>query len=65
MISVIELKRCLANADILSVVVCKLRYRKKLCPIILLEVDKSSKIGFYCIILPLSLAVDLWMEDSK
>ena len=32
---------------------------------ILLKVDKGSKIGFYCAILPLNLAVRLWVEDSE
>ena len=39
MISAIELERCVAGAGILGIVVSELRYGKKPCPIILLEVD--------------------------
>ena len=64
MISAIELERCVAGAGILGIVVSKLRYGKKPCPIILLKVDKNLEIGFYCTILPLSLAVHLWVEGG-
>ena len=64
MISAIKLEKCVANAGILGIIVGKLRYEKKSCPIILLKVDKSSEIGFHCIILPLSLAVCLRVEGN-
>ena len=59
MISEIELKRYVASASILSVVVGKLRYGKKSCSIILIKVEKSLKIGFYCTILPFDLTICL------
>ena len=64
MISAIELKRCVANAGILGIVVSKLCHGKKPYPIILLEVDKGSEVGFYRTILSLSLAVRLWVEGG-
>ena len=59
MISAIEFKRCVAGADVFGVIVTKLPYGKKLYQIILLEVDKSLELDFYCTILPLNLAVCL------
>ena len=64
MISAIEFEKCVANADILGIVVSKLRYGKKLCLIILLKVDKGSEVGFYHTILLLSLAVRLRVEGG-
>ena len=55
----------MAGAGVLCVVIGKFRYKKKLCSIILLEVNKDLKIGFHHIILLLSLAVCLWVEDTK
>ena len=65
MISAIELKKCVAGAGILGIVVSELRHGKKLCPIILLKVDKGSEVGFHRTILPLSLAVRLWVEGGR
>ena len=59
MISVVQLKKCMASADILGIIIGKLRYWKKLCPIILLEVDKGLEVDFHCTILPFSLDVHL------
>ena len=64
MISAIEFKRCVANAGILGIVVSKLRHGKKPCSIILLKVDKGSKVGFYHTILPFGLTVRLWIEGN-
>ena len=64
MISAIELERCVAGAGILGIVVSKLRYGKKSCPIILLEVDKGSEVGFHRTILPLNLAVCLRVKGG-
>ena len=65
MISAIELERCVAGAGILSIVVGKLRYGKKSCPIILLKVDEGLEVGFYRTILPLNLAVRLRIKGGK
>ena len=64
MISTIKFKKCVAGASILDVNVGELRHGKKSYLIILLEVDKGSKIGFYCTILPFGLTVCLWMEGD-
>ena len=64
MISAIELKRCVAGAGILGIIVSELRHGKKSCPIILLEVDKGSEVGFHHTILPLRLAVRLRVEGG-
>ena len=63
MIFVIELKRRMTGADILGIIISKLHHKKKPCPIILFEIDKNPKVGFYCAILPLSLAVCLQVES--
>ena len=65
MISVIELEKYVASIGIFGVIVGKLRHGKKPCPIILLKVDKNSKIGFYCTILPIGLTVRLWIESGR
>ena len=65
MIFAIELKKCVAGVGILGIVVSKLRYRKKLCPIILFKVDKGLEIGFHHTILLLNLAVCLQMEGGR
>ena len=64
MISAVELERRETGASILGVIVGKLSYRSEPGPIILLEVDKGSKIGLHRAILPLSLAVYLRVEGS-
>ena len=52
------------GAGILGIIVSKLYYKKNSCLIILFEVNKGSKVGFYHIILPLSLAAYLRVEGS-
>ena len=65
MISAIKFKRCVVGAGIFGIIVSELCHRKKPCPIILLEVNKSSEIGFHRTILPLSLAVRLQVEGGE
>ena len=64
MISAIKLKKRVADVGIPSVVIDKLRYKKKPCPIILLKVDKGLEISFHCTILSLRLAVRLRVEGD-
>ena len=59
MISIVELEKHMIGASIHSIIINKLYHKKKSYPIILFKVDKGSKVSFYCIILPLSLAVRL------
>ena len=63
-ISAIKLKRYVVGTGILGIIVGKLRHKKKPCLIILLKLDKSSEVGFYCTILPLRLAVRLQIESD-
>ena len=65
MISAIELKKYVAGAGIFGVIIGKLRHKMKPCLIILLKVEKSSEIDFYCIILSFGLPVCLGVESSK
>ena len=46
MIFVIKLKKYMVGTGIFSIVMGKFYYKKKLCPIILLKIDKSLKISF-------------------
>ena len=55
----------MANTSILGIIIGKLYYKKKPCPIILLEVNQGLKIGFNHIILPLSQTVRLQVKVSK
>ena len=64
MISTINLKRSIAGASVLSVIVVELHHGKKLCQIIMLKVDKGLEINFHCTIVPLSLAVSLWVKSN-
>ena len=54
-----KLKKGVANASILGIIVNKLRYKKKLYLIILFEVDKCVKVCFYNAILILGLTIYL------
>ena len=52
------------DADIFSIIVSKLYYRKKPYSIILFKVDKELKVGFHCAILPFNLADCLRVEGG-
>ena len=65
MVSVVELKRRMANASILGIIISKLCNRKKLCSVILLKVDKNLEISFYYTILLFDLTVCLWVEGGR
>ena len=65
MISAIELKKYIVGISIFSVIISNLYYKKKLCPIILLKIDKNSEVGFYYTILPLSLAIYLYIKGGE
>ena len=65
MISTIELEKRVTGAGIFGVSVSKLRHKKKSYSIILFKIDEGQKVGFYCAILPLNLAVCLRVEDGR
>ena len=52
------------SASIFGIIINKLCYKKKSYPIILFQVDKSLKVGFYYAILPYSLAIHLQVYDA-
>lgn len=62
MITTVKLKKYVANAYILGIIVSKLCYKKKPSPVILFLINKDLKIGT---ILLLSLAISLWVESDK
>ena len=47
----------MANPSIFEIIVGKLYYKKKLCPIILFKINQNSKINFYYANLSYNLAV--------
>ena len=59
MISVVELRRCIAGIYTFCVVVYKFHHRQDSCLIILLLINKSSKLYLHCTILNLGLIVSL------
>ena len=65
MISAVKLERCIAGTSIFDVIVGKLRYKKKLCPVILLEIDKDLKICLHYTILLFGLAIYLQIKGSE
>ena len=64
MIFTVELKRIMAIAGIFGVFESKFRHEKKLYPIILLQVDESSKVSFHCVILFFSFAIYLKVKSG-
>lgn len=62
MVAKIELKRRMASAYILIIVISKLGHWQKSCLIVLLKVDKSSKIGFNDVVLMFCLTIRLKKE---
>ena len=55
----------MAGASILGIIIGKFYHRKKLWPVILFEINKNLKVGFYYTILPFGLTVYLWVEGDK
>lgn len=65
MIAAIELKRCIANICILSIVKYRVCHKHEPCLVFLLSIDNSIQISFYGIILSLGLTVYLQIKCSK
>ena len=57
--SEIKLKKCITGISIFGIIVSKLCQIKKLCLVILLKIDKNSKVSFYHAILLSRLTVYL------
>ena len=64
MVSAFQLKKNVANACILDIVINKFSYRQELSIVILFEVDKYTKIGLYNTVLLLYLAINLKIKSS-
>ena len=58
-IIIVEFKKHIANANIFGIIIGKFYYKKKPYLIILLEINKNSKLGFYYTILFFSLTISL------
>ena len=54
----------MANVYIFSIIISKFYFKKKLYLIILFEVVRKLKIGFYYIILPFDLAIYLIIKRN-
>ena len=65
MIFAVKLKMCEADVSILGVTIGKTQSLVGAVPNTLLEFDKSMKIDFYHTILPLHMAICLWVEGSE
>ena len=59
MIFIIKFKKHIAGASIFDIIIGKFYYKKKLCLIILFEINKNLKVGFYYTILPFDLTIYL------
>lgn len=65
LIATVNFEKYVAGACIIGVVIGKLSHWEKPSQIILLVVNKSPKVGFYCAILSLSFIVSLKIKDDK
>ena len=63
--SAVKLKKCMVSISILGVIIGKLRHEKKLCLIILLDVNKGLEVDFHHAILPFILSLCLWVKDDR
>ena len=63
MIFTLKFKKCVASTGIFGVIIYKLRYWQKLCPIILLKINKSLEVDFHHTISSLNLAIYLRIES--
>ena len=64
MVAVVQLKKSVAGACILGIVISKLGHGQELGPIILFEIDKNLKVGLHGAVLPLCLAVCLRVKGG-
>lgn len=63
--AIVELQKRRAGICILDIITHKFCYRWEPCLVMLLLIDKSTKISFYYDILPFSLALRLRMKYSS
>lgn len=65
MITIIKVKKYIANACIFSIIIGKFCHWQKLRPVILFLIDKNLKKNFYGTILLFNLAVNLCIENNR
>ena len=64
MVAIIQLKKYIAGARILNIIIIELSHWQKPYLAILFKVDKGLEISFHCTILSFDLAVYLKIEGS-
>ena len=64
MIILAKLKKYILSLDIFSIVIYQLSYQLVFYLIILLQVNKNSKISFCCIVLTICLLICLLIKSS-
>ena len=65
MIAAVQLKGCVAGAGVFCIIIGKFSHQKEPCPIVLLEVNEGTELGFYCAVFLLGLAISLRVEGCK
>lgn len=65
MIVVVELKIHVVSTYIFSIVICQFSYGLDSYLVVLLSINKSTKISFYCTVLSFGLTVCLWTKCSR
>ena len=61
----VQLKRGMAGAGVLCIIISEFRHWEKLSLVVLLIVDKSLEKGLYCTILPFCLPVSLGVKGGR
>ena len=61
----IELERHIPHNSVFCIIISEFCYKEEPRQVIFFIINKSSKVSSYCAILPLSLAVDLRVEDGR
>lgn len=64
MLATVQLEWGLVATDILDVIIYKLSYWQEPIPIVLLEIDKNSKINLSNAVLPLCLTIYLRVKSG-
>ena len=65
LVAIVKFKRHMVNVYIFGIIINKFSYCKECRQIILLVINKNFKIGLYCIVLVLGLAINLRVKSSK
>ena len=60
----VEFEKHVASTSIFGIIIDKLYYKKKLCPIILIKIDKGLKINIYYTMLFFNLSIYLKIKSG-